>query len=228
MPSSSLSPLQWRILTVLAKLEPPFTLTGGGALAGFHLGHRSTRDLDLFWRERAELGEMIAEVRQLLGSHGLQVTTLETGTTFARLRGADADGNACVIDLVADPGAALVPPEERSLGQLVLRVDPKRQILANKLCALLGRSELRDLLDTQALIESGEDLDQGLVDAARQDGGFSPLTLAWVLRSFPLRALALAGGSTAEQIEALERFKRDLLDRLLAAGDPSNPAAGTA
>src|SRR5207247_7289633 len=49
-----LTPLQRRILRVLASLQPPWTLTGGGALAGIHLGHRETRDLDLFWRNRSE------------------------------------------------------------------------------------------------------------------------------------------------------------------------------
>jgi hypothetical protein len=34
------SELQWRILRVLADLDPPWVLTGGGALAGFHLKHR--------------------------------------------------------------------------------------------------------------------------------------------------------------------------------------------
>lgn len=218
---NSLSPLQWRILAALAELDPPFTLTGGGALAGVHLGHRTTRDLDLFWRNRAELGELSAEVRRLLTQAGLQVALLETGSTFSRLRAADADGNSCVIDLVAEPGGVFLAPEQVSLGHLVLSVDSRRQILANKLCALLGRSELRDLLDTKALLETGEDLNQGLADAANQDGGFSPLTLAWVLRSFPLRALARAGGSNEETTSSLERFKESLLERLLAAGDPA-------
>jgi hypothetical protein len=40
----------------LAGITPPWTLTGGGALAGVHLGHRETRDLDLFRRNRGELG----------------------------------------------------------------------------------------------------------------------------------------------------------------------------
>lgn len=217
----SLSALQWRILNLLAKFEPPFTLTGGGALAGFHLGHRATRDLDLFWRQTPELGNLTAEIRQRLSLDGLQVAVLETGATFARLRAADTEGNACVIDLVADPGMALVPPEQVSQGQLVLSIDTKRQILANKLCALLGRSELRDLVDTRALLEAGEDFEQGLTDAAQQDGGFSPLTLAWVLQSFPLRSLALAAGMTQAEFSLLAQFKASLIERLVATSNPA-------
>ena len=61
MSGDKLTPLQRRILRVLAGLTPPWTLTGGGALAGIHLGHRETRDLDLFWRNRGELGTLVAE-----------------------------------------------------------------------------------------------------------------------------------------------------------------------
>lgn len=44
-----LDPLQERVLRVLAAACPGWRLTGGAALAGFHLAHRTTRDLDLLW-----------------------------------------------------------------------------------------------------------------------------------------------------------------------------------
>jgi hypothetical protein len=42
MAGGNLTPLQWRSLEILGGLEPPWTLTGGGALVGFHLQHRVT------------------------------------------------------------------------------------------------------------------------------------------------------------------------------------------
>lgn len=48
MKGDRLSPLQREILVAFARREPQFFLTGGAALAGFHLGHRTTQDLDLF------------------------------------------------------------------------------------------------------------------------------------------------------------------------------------
>ena len=47
--AAKLTPLQRRTLVLLAGIELRWTLTGGGALAAVHLGHRPTRDLDLFW-----------------------------------------------------------------------------------------------------------------------------------------------------------------------------------
>jgi predicted nucleotidyltransferase component of viral defense system len=40
-----------------------------------------------------------------------------------------------------------------------IRVDPPEEIFANKLCALLSRAEIRDLVDVCALEEAGYDFD---------------------------------------------------------------------
>jgi len=50
-------------------------------------------------------------------------------------------------------------------------VDPAPEILANKLCALLSRSELRDLVDLFALERAGLRIDEALPLAARKDAG---------------------------------------------------------
>jgi len=70
MSSGSLTPLQDRILLVLSGVGGDWTLTGGGALAGFHLGHRTTRDLDLLWRDRSALDALPGEVAAALRSKG--------------------------------------------------------------------------------------------------------------------------------------------------------------
>jgi hypothetical protein len=66
-------------------LTPPWTLTGGGALAGVHLGHRVTRDLDLFWRSRSELGSLVSDTLGALRADGLEVETLRTAPAFGEL-----------------------------------------------------------------------------------------------------------------------------------------------
>ena len=45
---SALSAIQVEVLRAFFDRERGFFLTGGAALAGFHLGHRPTDDLDLF------------------------------------------------------------------------------------------------------------------------------------------------------------------------------------
>src|SRR5215208_3064709 len=102
MPIGRLSPLQERVLLQLAGIEPRWTLTGGGALAGFHTHHRETRDLDLFFRQQTSLGSVVAAVREQLERDGLKVAVLRTSPTFSQLDVRD-DSGSVVIDLVADP-----------------------------------------------------------------------------------------------------------------------------
>jgi hypothetical protein len=72
------------------------------------------------------------------------------------------------LDLVADPIAPAELPLEVRPG---VRIDTPRELLAQKLSALLSRTELRDLEDVGALLAAGGDLDRGLRDAAERDAG---------------------------------------------------------
>ncbi len=221
---SRLSRLQQRILEALAALEPRWTLTGGAALAGLYVGHRETRDLDLFWRERRELGPLVSEVLSVLGRAGLDAVVLRTSPAFAELRVAHGS-DVCVVDLVAEPFGAVEAPRVVSLGPVEVLADSPHEILVAKLTALLGRSEIRDLVDVRALVEAGSDLDRALSDAPKKDAGFSAMTLAWVLEQFEVVPTSLAVGMARDEAERLDRFRRDLIDRLLRVSRPgSGPA----
>ena len=86
----------------------------------------------------------------------------------------------------------------------------------DKLCALLGRSEVRDLVDLQGLLATDVDLDRALSDAPQRDAGFSPLTLAWVLRSFPVETLGRAIALPDAEVAGLARFRDRFVERLAA------------
>lgn len=188
MPTSRLSNTQVAILRALAGFEPTWTLTGGAALAGFHLGHRTTRDLDLFWQGRA--------------SH---VESAEGGVE---------------VDLVADPVPRVDAPERSYASGVAIEIDSKREIFANKLNALLSRSELRDLVDVEALMNTGLDLRSGLEAAACKDGAMSAATLAWVLSSLPVAALAQCEGWPAAETLRLSQFHVSLCTELARLSAP--------
>ena len=144
MPRGNLRPLQWKMLEILAGVEPSWILTGGAALVGFHFQHRTTRDVDLFWRGFDQLGALPAEIRRRLSAAGLEVEPIQSAPSFARFRVSDG-ADVCIVDLVAEPVQSVEPPLRVQLGTAMIAIDTAREILANKLCALLGRSELRDL-----------------------------------------------------------------------------------
>jgi hypothetical protein len=214
-----LTTLQRRILRVLAEVTPRWTLTGGGALAGVHLGHRETRDLDLFWRNRAELGTLVAEAVSVLRADGLDAEMLRTAPAFGELRVSDG-ADSCIVDLVAEPFAPIGPPEQAVIEGTVIAVDSKHELLASKLATLLERSEIRDLVDVKALVDAGGDLNAALGDAPKKDAGFSPLTLAWVLKGYDARPAAKALAWSDTRTRELLSFREWLIDRLTAGAVP--------
>jgi Nucleotidyl transferase AbiEii toxin, Type IV TA system len=217
--AGKLTALQVRILGTLAGLTPRWTLSGGGALAGVYTQHRTTRDLDLFYQARRALEHAPEDAKARLEAVGLAVAVQQRAEAFCRFEVRDA-GEMTLVDLVADPVPLAEPPVEVDLGGARIWVDTPHQILVNKLCALLSRSELRDLEDVQALVGTGLDLQRALADAPAQDGGFSPLTFAWVLRQLPIAAMAAALGSTEDSVRALERYRDELVEHVLAQAVP--------
>lgn len=67
-----------------------------------------------------------------------------------------------------------------------LPMDSLDEIFVIKICALVGRSEVRDLGDLRALEEKGYRVEDFLELAQRKDGGATAATLAWLLSSLPV------------------------------------------
>ena len=103
---------------------------------------------------------------------------------------------------------------------MTVAVDSRHEILVNKLTTLLERSEIRDLVDVQALLDAGGDLEAALRDAPSRDAGFSALTLAWVLKGYDPRPAATALGMSEERAADLVAFRDWLIDRLTQAAAP--------
>lgn len=173
---SALSPLQLRVAEEFFARESRFVLTGGGALAGFLLGHRETHDLDLFAAEPC-LDDGEAALRQAAQALRATIERLVSSVDFRRLLVRQGSASV-VVDLVHDraPRSEVAP---RRFGAII--VAPPEEILANKLCTLLSRSEPRDLFDVFALDRAGFRVEDAVPLAARKDGGLTPAQLSWVL-----------------------------------------------
>jgi hypothetical protein len=212
-PVSRLAPLQLEALRAFFARERGFFLTGGAALAGFHLGHRVTDDLDLFTTDDAafERGRFVLQdVAAALGGH---VELRQNTPRFVRAVLARGD-EAVVIDLVRDqPQHHVDKPEYEGV-----RVDPADEILANKLTTLVSRAEERDLVDVMYLERAGHRIEAALPIALVKDGGCTPGTLAWVLSEIEIpEDLVLPAGVSASELRA---FVADLVARLRRAALP--------
>lgn len=148
--------------------------------------------------------------RDRLESAGWHVHSIRSSETFAQLRVADA-AEVVIVDFVADPVPLVEQPTAITEGGRTIQIDTRHEIFVNKLCALIGRQEWRDLDDVRSLIASGEDLRLGLLHAPIKDGGFSPLTLVWILKSYPIETLGAKAQKSAEECAAMRRFVEDLI-----------------
>lgn len=212
--NSRLSALQLEILSAFFAREGRFFLTGGAALAGFHLGHRETHDLDLFTVSDAiEDGQLV--IAEIARQSKASLEPIQTAPGFRRflLR---RDNEALMIDLVREYVTQAFPEKPIING---IRVDPPQEILANKLCTLLSRSEIRDLVDVRALEEAGYSVDDALTAAEAKDSGLTPAQLAWVLSQIEFGDdLIPPGGISATE---LRNYLAGLIGRLTHKAFPN-------
>ena len=194
--------------------EARFFLTGGAALAGFHLKHRPTADLDLFTTEANVLDAGEAALRAVATRLGATVKNVQTEPALRR-RVRQRGEERVVVNLVVEQ-VVQGYPNKPFVGDI--RIDPPEEILANKLCALLSRSEVRDLIDVLLLERAGFSVDDALKLAMRKDGGLTSASLAWVLSEIQIgdNARIPAGISPHE----LRMFVADLVERLTRMAYP--------
>lgn len=194
--------------------ESRFFLSGGAALAGFYLGHRETLNLDLFTLEREiESGFRIAqEASKKLGT---TVEAIQTAPDFRRLL-VKRETQAIIIDLIREYVFQISKEKPIING---IRIDSAEEILANKLCALLSRSEIRDLVDVRELEKAGFYLEDALEAAAKKDSGLTPAQLVWVLNQIKLGDdLILPNGIEVVELRA---YLENLISRLARISFPA-------
>ncbi len=203
------------VLRAFFARERSFFLTGGAALAGFHLKHRTTMDLDLFTLD----GSAYARGRKVLEDVAdelcaeTEITRSAPGFQRFVLRRGD---DAVVVDLVRERVPQAIHEKLEREG---IVLDPALEILANKLSALVGRAEERDLVDVLMLERAGFHVEDALPHAMAKDGGCTPATLAWLLSEIEIPDDAVL----AAEVEPTElrMFIAGLISRLLRAAAPS-------
>jgi hypothetical protein len=124
---------------------------------------------------------------------------------------------AIVIDLIRERAAQIFPDKPMIRN---IFVDPPEEILANKLCALLGRAEIRDLVDVRALEISGYSVESALPAAALKDAGLTPAQLSWVLSQITLGDDLVPPGGVS--VKELREYLNGLVARLSRLAYPSN------
>lgn len=181
---SALYRIQDRVLKIVAEVDTNFYLTGGTCLNRFILEKRYSADLDLFSNENNLFREDVRTLLDALKANRCQYEVLVDSRDFVRL----IVQSMLKVDLVNDRvyrfGRSVRTPEG-------LVLDNTRNIAANKICAVLGRDEPKDVFDLYTLFcHAG--LDWGSVlSASRKKCAFEREVLEYRLNSFPVRLVDL-------------------------------------
>ena len=173
-----LTPLQQHIATIIGGLPEAdgFALAGGAALIARGDVDRGTRDLDFFGLSRLAVDQLVPAVEQALRDADLQVERVIDNHGFARLIVADR-AERTEVDLASD---ARLFPVEQGPGYSTLAGE---ELAVDKLLAVFGRAEARDLVDLMA-VEPRYGLDHLIELASEKDRGFDPAVFAEMTGNF--------------------------------------------
>jgi len=135
--------LQDKFLSWWLSLGLPFYLTGGTALGRFYLNHRFSDDLDFFTNANTKYTSSIAELnRKIKGQFEVNLQQSLFADDFTRFFITD-DDLFLKIELINDIEYYAGKPAAYKYGF----IDTPLNILSNKLTALVGRDEPKDIFD---------------------------------------------------------------------------------
>jgi len=163
-----MNPLQIRMAIVGLRTlaDDNFVLAGGYALRAHGFGDRDSDDIDLF-TDLLDAERFARAVERLVGAYredGLETDVTRQAPAFARVVVTDESGAEAKADLGVD---------HRGFPSVLLDVGPvlsEPDAVGSKVGALYSRLEPRDLIDVQAVLDSGRyDTDALLALADRRE-----------------------------------------------------------
>lgn len=174
--ATRLYPLQDRALALISQAGTGFYLTGGTALSRAYAHHRYSDDLDLFVNYDTRFSFWSEVILNRLAAQEQWRCEISIRQEYF-VRATLWDGDLAlkvefVNDVPSRVGTVQVHP-------MLGRIDSAENILANKLSALIGRDEPRDIADVWALCTRlGLSLEEAIEGASSKAAGIYPPELA--------------------------------------------------
>jgi predicted nucleotidyltransferase component of viral defense system len=198
--------LQDEFLNGMARIEGAWYLTGGTCLHRFYFNKRYSDDLDIFYADSALYRDFIREIVEYSAFvTPLELEVLVDSRDFVRLR----IRNFLKIDIVNDRTWRYGRPKIINNG---LKIDNITNIAANKITAVLGRDEPKDVFDLLCIADSGV-VDWGEVFmAAKKKEIFDKEDFVGRIKTFPL---VLMDSIKTSDVDYRERLKNNI-DKFLS------------
>ncbi len=211
MDYASLYAIQDQVLDALFSGETEFYLTGGTCLHRFYARKRHSDDLDLFTSATALYRDDVRNALQRLNNTGFDYETVVDTRDFVRIVAGGMLNVDFVNDRVFRHGASQISRHK-------YRLDNLTNIFANKICAVLGRDEPKDIFDLCTLMQMNEVSPANLLPIVQRKCALELEDLEYRLTSFPvelLQTLAVTDTAFLEGIcEDYEQIVGELLESL--------------
>ncbi len=173
--------LQDEVLKVIFATEHEFYLTGGTCLSRFYVEKRYSDNLDFFTNQSPRYSFAMKNIKKaLLERFGLVVEV--ESKDFTRFKIDDL----LQVDFVNDISFRYKEPKINEENYLL---DTVENILSNKITAVIGRDNPKDIFDIYLIWKFYEIRWSEILDAAHQKAGFSNEELIIRLKSFPKELL---------------------------------------
>jgi predicted nucleotidyltransferase component of viral defense system len=180
--TEKLYPLQDRVLNTIDTLSLPFYLTGGTALSRCYFNHRYSEDLDFFVNADKDFSRHCSLVIERLQSK-FSVEIVVNSSTYVKLM----IDSILKVEFVNDVTHHFGNFEKKPLFGLV---DNTLNILSNKLSAIIGRDEPKDVVDIWVIAKSGGiDWKHMFTDVGHKASGIFPPEVVRKLETMPLEML---------------------------------------
>lgn len=208
-----LSDFQQRVARLFLGLPEAehYALAGGAALVLRGIVDRDTKDLDFFAPVLGAVLPALHAFVRALEAEGLHPEVLRSGQTFARVRVDGPEGDRALVEIGYD--YRLEPTEDTVVGPTLT----SRELAADKLLALFGRSAARDFVDVYHLAaEHGID---AMLDWAKQkDTGLDLYYLAIAMDAIerhPRDEFAVDDDTMDRLRDFFAQLRADLVERSL-------------
>ena len=205
---TALYALQDMVLKTVFSAETGFYLSGGTCLHRFYLHKRYSDDLDFFCNDNSLFRDYLRDAFDLLKSASKHFEILVDTRDFARL----AIDKTLKVDFVNDRVPRVGHPALNNEGY---KIDTVENIISNKITAILGRDEPKDVFDIVAAADCITVNWKSILDDALQKSMFEKDLLIDRLQSFPVEMLDSLQACEDGYISRVKNKPPDIIDAIL-------------
>lgn len=178
--------LQDKFLTWWVTFGLPFYLTGGTALGRFYLNHRYSEDLDFFVNNDPDFSKHILFIKnELQKQFKTDISKAIVTAEFARFFIDDND-TFMKLEFVNDVAYRVGNPVKSNQGN----IDTVTNILSNKLTAIVGRDEPKDVFDIVTIAANFSFNWQEMFKHAKEKAMINEIDVEQRLFTFPVSNLS--------------------------------------